>query len=113
MGFLDIFRPKWRHSNPDVRAEAVRFLNADDLDILSRVAKVDPDVRVRRLALKKIEDPEILDELAKSESDVELRESTKTKASELWLQVALGDDEGEAIDAVDKVGQPKELASIA
>src|SRR5436190_1396550 len=60
MGFLDLFKPRWKHSDPDVRAEAVRQLDENDARILAQVARRETDVRVRRIALKKIADPALL-----------------------------------------------------
>jgi hypothetical protein len=57
MGIVDFFRPKHRHSNPQVRAEAVRALGADDADVLMQVAQADRDPAVRRLAIERITRP--------------------------------------------------------
>ena len=56
MGFTDLFRPKWKHSDPEVRAEAVRQLGDDQAALLATIAKSDADARVRRIALKRIDD---------------------------------------------------------
>src|SRR4051812_19321398 len=69
MGFLDFFRPSWKHSNVDVRSEAVRRLDAQDAAILAKVARNDGDPKVRRIALKKIDSPELLTELGQSDPD--------------------------------------------
>ena len=70
MGIADFFRRKWKHSNPDVRAEAVRDL--DDIAILAQIVRQDEDVRVRRIALKKIVDEAVLSEVA-ARSDIARR----------------------------------------
>ena len=54
MGFLDLFRPRWKHSDPAVRIDAVKSLTPEDVVELGHVVKRDKDARVRRLALKKI-----------------------------------------------------------
>ncbi len=48
LGIADLFRPKYRHSDVRVRAEAVRSLTADDAAILVQVARTDRDIGVRR-----------------------------------------------------------------
>jgi hypothetical protein len=53
MGLLDVFRPRWRHSDPDKRLSAVR--QTSDPTELSRIAKLTSDERVARLAIRKIE----------------------------------------------------------
>jgi len=50
MGFSDLFKPKWKHSNPDVRADAVRSLGDDEAALLANIARSDADARVRRIA---------------------------------------------------------------
>jgi hypothetical protein len=73
LGFLDFFRPKWRHSDFDTRAAAVRDLSDDELGPLEEVAKSDPDARIRRIAVKKILNPDVLRRVAGAESDEALR----------------------------------------
>ena len=53
MGIIDLFKPKWRHSDPAVRREAVEAL--DNQSSLITVAKSDPDPAIRQLALEKID----------------------------------------------------------
>ena len=86
MGFLDLFRPKWRHSDATVRAEAVRDLDNDDT--LKRVAMDDPDPRVRRLALKKLDDPKTLLTLAERDADEGLRKAAGERAVDLLTTIA-------------------------
>lgn len=107
MGFLDLFRPKWRHSDATVRIDAVRDL--DNEAALKKVAQSDPDARVRRLALKKIDDPRALQALAAQEADDGLRKAASERATELLLAMAMAkpgaarseSDEATAEDAVD------------
>src|SRR5690349_24659625 len=98
MGFLDFFRPKWRNSDPDTRAQAVRDLPDDDTPTLTQVAKSDPDVRVRRIAVKKLYDPGALRQIAESEADESLRETAAEKATALLVEAAIakGDEGGDA-----------------
>jgi hypothetical protein len=56
MDLLDRLRPRWRHSDPEVRAAAARDLAPEDCDAVETLAR-DPDVRVRRVAVKKLDDP--------------------------------------------------------
>lgn len=114
MGFLDFFRPRWRHSNADVRAEAVRQLGADDLDLLRRVLREDPEARIRRIALKKIDDPETLERVAAEDADSALRKEAEEKAQAHLVQLALSDvDEGQAIAALERINTPKGRAEVA
>jgi len=31
MGFLDLFRPRWKHSDPAIRIDAVKSLTPEDV----------------------------------------------------------------------------------
>ena len=44
MALLDRLLPAWRHSDPEVRATAVRELETDAQDVLASVAQRDDDV---------------------------------------------------------------------
>lgn len=105
MGFLDLFRPKWKHSDPNVRLEAIKDLSADDdLPRLVQVARHDRDVRVRRIAIKKIDDPDLLLEVAQAEPDEDLRRDALDKASERMLAAALqADAAAEAAEAIGRI----------
>lgn len=107
MGLLDLFRPKWKHSDATIRLEAVKSLISEDLPILTQVLRHDRDVRVRRAALKKVEDAELLSELADKDPDEGLRRDAADKAGELWLEAVLDpEDEALATQAVERlVGQ--------
>src|SRR5260370_39622045 len=82
MGFTDLFRPKWKHSDPDVRAEAVRSLGDDQAALLATIAKSDGDARVRRIALKRIVDADVLSELAAHDPAEHLRKAAAAKTEE-------------------------------
>src|SRR5262245_11446145 len=99
MAFLDIFRPKWRNSDPEVRAPAIREIGSDRFDILSDVMRKDPDARVRRIALKKIDDAALLGEVAKSDTDETLRGLAAEKAGEILVGAALDRDPERAMRA--------------
>lgn len=72
MGFFDILKPKWKHSNIDVRRGAITKL--EDQSILSEIAKTDPDEEIRNEAIKRIDNPSIIAEiLHKDTSTIEKR----------------------------------------
>jgi hypothetical protein len=62
MRFKDLFRPRWRHSDPRVRLEAVRSLA--DQPILSEIASTDPSMRVALAAVVRITDQASLAKIA-------------------------------------------------
>jgi len=112
MGFSDLFKPKWKHSNPEVRAEAVRALGEDEAALLATIAKNDSDARVRRLAVKRIVDAGVLSEVAAKDPDESLRKAAVEKAEELLSAAAIA-GEPNALDALAKLGHPRLLAPVA
>jgi hypothetical protein len=113
MSFADLFRPKWKNSNPDVRAEAVRQLGDDQADLLATIARQDQDARVRRIALKRIVDAEVLYELAARDPDQSLRDAAAEKADELLLGSATSDEEARALEALSRLRSPRLIATVA
>ena len=113
MGFFDLFRPRWKHSDPAIRIDAVKSLTPEDVVELGQVVRRDKDARVRRLALKKISDPALLEEVAEHDPDESLRRDAADKRSELLLSTALSDeDESESLGAVAHLSSPKALVDV-
>src|SRR5690242_21063448 len=83
MDILDRLRPRWRRSDPEVRAAAVREMDARDQARLETLARTDPDARVRRIANEKLEEPERLDELARGDTDEDLRACAAERARQI------------------------------
>jgi hypothetical protein len=110
MGFLDLFRPKWRHSDVEVRSEAVREL--DDAALLARVLEGDDEPRIRRIALKKISDLDAILRAAERDADAGVREAAMEKASARLLGAATGDDEEAARRAIERLTE-RDLAQVA
>ncbi len=117
MGIADLFRPKHRHSNPDIRAEAVRQMQEDESELLASIARDDRDPAVRRLAIEKIDDAELLAALSKTESDRGVRARARQRAASLWTSVAASarsDDEAElALAGLIRMEDQAALADIA
>jgi hypothetical protein len=113
MGLVDLFRPKWKHSDAEVRATAVRELGADEADVIITIAKSDSDAGVRRIAIKKLDDPGVLGEIAVSDPDESLRQIAEEKASSILLSTACGADQAAATEALDKINDQRALADVA
>ncbi|GGB86891.1 hypothetical protein GCM10011352_10960 [Marinobacterium zhoushanense] len=74
--FVNLFKPKWRHSSAAVRASAVARLRKDHpghIDILRQLLLDDNSSEVRRAALDRVDDPELLIQALVSEQDQQLR----------------------------------------
>lgn len=106
MGFLDFFKPKWKHSDPDVRHEAVRHLS--DQAILTRVVREDRDPRIRKLALRKLSDPRLLRQVADNDPDEPLRR----QAESALIEAARSADEGAATAALAELSSQRDLADV-
>ena len=92
MGFLSLFRPKYKHSEPKIRGRAVEKLNTK-IELLIKIAKDDDDFDVRLAAYKKLG-----------------RENTK----EAIFDVAQNaEDVNLSRIAIRKIDDEKELASIS
>ena len=113
MGLLDVFRPRWKHSNPEIRLEAIRKL--DDDEALAQSASRDGDERIRRLAIKQLIDPWRLQNVAGVQTDDKLRLMALGRARELFVEIALSSKETErsALAAVRDLDSQEHLADIA
>lgn len=63
MSLFDRLRPKWNHSDPAVRAEAVREL--DDQGVLEKIAHEDPCDAVRLAAVDRLKVQDVLGSIAR------------------------------------------------
>src|ERR1017187_5032385 len=73
MGIADLFRPKWKHSNPNVRLDAVKALS--NQAVLAEIAKNDEYGSVRCAALKRITDQGVAAEIARNDKTWTIREA--------------------------------------
>ncbi|MEJ7601471.1 MAG: DUF349 domain-containing protein [Kofleriaceae bacterium] len=115
MGIADFFRPKYRHSDVRVRAEAVRALTADDAAILVQVARSDRDIGVRRLAMERIEEAAVLADLYEAESERSLKVFAGERAAQLWQSSACDDEPdeaGNALTGIIKLGDQHALVDV-
>lgn len=113
MSLLNHLRPKWQHSDADVRAEAVAELDKAEVDLLTAVAREDPDPRVRRIAVKKIERPRVLLEIAENDADGGVSAFAKERAKTLLVRIASDErDLEESRRALELVSEPKDIVTI-
>src|SRR6266545_694640 len=115
MALGDLFRPKHKHSDATVRAEAVRALGVEDARLLADIARSDDDPSIRRLAVDKLTDPDLLAEIAASEQDPQVRAHARSRAVDRFLSAALsgqGDLDG-AILWLASLDEQRPLAQLA
>ena len=126
MGLFDLFRPKWKHSDPDTRLEAAREMTdqtllrqmaATDRDWFVRhrvfdiireqdpgdsafafLAKNSTDEEIRRKAVKKLRDETVLEDVAKNDKYRYVRDAAEHRLEELRSNL-YGETNGEQAKA--------------
>ena len=114
MGFMDLFRPKWKHSAPEVREKAVEGL--ENQATLADISKIDSDEKVRLAAVKKIEDQTVLAYIAQGDSDDFVRRAAVEKVKDQALLADLAKNDSDDFvrrNAVKKVKDQALLADLA
>ncbi len=115
MSFLDRFKPapRWKHTDPAVRAAAVPEIPGDDEHqaVIADLARADEDVRVRRAALTRVADVPLLVSLARSEPDAELRREIVEML--VGVATAPADTDADAALALGGLDDPRQFATVA
>jgi len=83
MALMDIFRPKWKNSDQEVRKAAIEQLT--DQAILAEIAKTDKECAVCQVAVKRLTDQALLAEIVKTNKKSEVREAAVEKISDQAL----------------------------
>ncbi len=88
MGILDRFKtqPKWKSTDPTVRAAGVQDITEDEQELLASIARTDDDPRVRRAAVSKLGTVAVLADAVRSDAD----EGVRDEAAGVLLDIALG-----------------------
>jgi hypothetical protein len=114
MSLLDRLRPRWHHSDPQVRVAAVRELGREEHQLLAAVAEHDEDARVRRAAIKKLADAAALLAVADRDPEEALRRLARERAVALLTDAAMSDgDVGACERALARLSDTKPLAAVA
>jgi hypothetical protein len=103
-----LFRPKWQHTSPDVRIDAIQKLdssNDEHRQILISLAHEDKDNDVRQQAIKRISDLNELQKLANCENPLIARFAMQ-RCADLISGVVDGLSDSERINALDNCSQP-------
>ena len=79
MSFLsNLFKPKWQHSDPAVRKQALLALTPESgSDNLRQMASADSSPEIRQLALKRLNDLDLFETAANADTDPDVRELAK------------------------------------
>jgi hypothetical protein len=87
MSLLDVFKPKWQHSDSAMRKQAIQSLGSTDLDALLDIAKNDSETEIRKLAVQKISSHVYLSDLLKTEQDVSVQNAIKETLRKYWFKI--------------------------
>src|SRR5262245_23058542 len=114
MGLLEKLRPqpKWKHTDPTVRLEALHEIDDGDQAPLIALATDDADARVRRAALARVDDLSTLAAIVRNDND----ETTREQALARIAQLAEAGAEALALNAVGalaSLSRQRELATVA
>jgi hypothetical protein len=115
MGILERLRPqpRWKHSDPQVRAAAIHDLGPDEGEVLRALAREDAEARVRRAAVIRLDDIAILGEVSKTDPDVDVRNEATRQLTGIGVETR---DPVKAVDAARQLiegGRVKDVAVIA
>lgn len=88
MGFLDFFKPQWKHRDPAMRAAAIRSLEEDQQEVLYGLALEDADGGNRLLAARKLKSMELLKKLRDKTNDRGVREWAQKAWAERAVEAA-------------------------
>jgi len=114
MSIKDYIVPKWKHSNPDIRLEAVNNLDSDKIDLLKQIVEKDSNTKVKIAAVEKIMDLEFLESLNNDESDIKIKQAAIGKLNSLYSEKILSISEIDAqLKLINKIEDEKLLSGIA
>ncbi|MQX54017.1 DUF349 domain-containing protein [Alcanivorax sediminis] len=78
--FGRFLKPRWQHTNPDIRLKAIEHLCAsEEADILAKLARGDASTLVRAAATGKLTDFNLLDEIFNQDSAPTVREAASMR----------------------------------
>ena len=115
MDLLKFKKPKWKHSDPNVRLAAVQEIDADDTETLSSLVLNDDDKSVRLAALARIVDLESLEKIAQQIRDADIGRIVNDKVNQLLFDSVLTTSEDPAVqkEALGKIDDIEMLARLA
>ena len=100
MGLFNFFKPKWKHSNRQVRLTAVENMSVDDLETLLEIIREDADQEVRLAALAKIDDRESMELFLQEELPEEIITSAKERLEEIYTLCCSGEGKAKPLQYV-------------
>ena len=94
--FSNLFKPKWQHSNSNIRKQAIVALEAhENQSTLKEIALGDESVDLRLIALKRVTDLESINEIVQKNSDTKV----KDLGNKLLRQILSGKNDSDLDDS--------------
>jgi hypothetical protein len=113
MAISDWMKPKWKHSDPQVRRTAVERMGPDS-EPLRTLALTDPDPEVRVTAVSRIDDEDFLREVAASKGDSPALVLARQRLNGIYRQRVLESQDAEKRRAaLDRLADEDILFEIA
>ena len=114
MGLLDLIKPKWQHSNAEVRLEAVRSLDYEqDLETINAVIREDDDPDVRHAAILRLREPDAIAALLAKVDAPLTRAALRQHRNQLLFEAIIGPEEAGGLELLDELEDSALLARIA
>src|SRR3989441_4191679 len=115
MGLLEKLRPqpRWKHTDPAVRAAAVYELGPEEAEALHALAGEDSEARVRRAAVSRLDEPLVLGEIARTDPDEDVRAEAVRGLAGLAAEAGAADAASAIVGQLIALGRTKEGSAIA
>ena len=114
MALGDILRPKWKHSNPKIRLEAVTELTGQDSDKLAEIATTDEDPEIRLAAVARIDDQATLEQISAIDTDSDVLDALTVKIDQHLRSTILdSSDVATCQPILERISSEDVLSSIA
>jgi len=115
MGLLEKLRPqpRWKHTDPSVRAAAVYEIGDEDIDALRALAREDADARVRRAAVSRVGDAAVLGEVGRTDPDEDVRLEAIRGLAGLAVEASDASQAEPMLRQLADLGRVKEVATAA
>jgi hypothetical protein len=115
MGLLEKLRPqpRWKHTDPNVRAAAVYELGATEGEALAALAREDSDARVRRAAVSRLDDGNALADIARTDPDEEVRAEAVRALAGLAAEAGDAARASQVLHHLVELGRAREVVAIA
>ncbi len=115
MGLLEKLRPqpRWKHTDPAVRAAAVYELGDDEAEALRSLAREDAEARVRRAAVSRLTDVPTLADIARTDPDEDVRAEAVRGLAGLAAEAERGEAAAPVLRQLIDLGRSREVQAIA